>query len=424
MNITDIIIKKRNGFELTADEINYAVTEFVKGTVADYQMSALLMTFYFNNLTENEIFALTEVMKNSGKILDLSDIAGVKVDKHSSGGVGDKISLIVGPIAAAAGVKVAKMSGRGLGFTGGTIDKLEAISGFKTDLSEEAFKNQVKDIGICIIGQTEDIAKADKLIYALRDVTGTVDIPGLIASSIMSKKLAMGSDCMVLDVKYGKGALMKTYDDAKDLGNMMKKIGEKAGKTVEIVLSAMEQPLGNAVGNANEIEEAIETLKGKGPVDLTELAVSIAGKMIYLGKQAVSEKAGEETAREIIADGRGLKKFREFVEAQGGNSDIADDYSLLPKPQFTYIIKGEELLTGDKNKITGLDAEAVGKASLVCGAGRHSKKDKPDLSAGITLYKKVGDTVESKDIVATIYGSDETKIKEGKDKLKEAYAFD
>lgn len=424
MNITDIIIKKRNGFELTADEINYAVTEFVKGTVADYQMSALLMTFYFNNLTENEIFALTEVMKNSGKILDLSDIVGVKVDKHSSGGVGDKISLIVGPIAAAAGVKVAKMSGRGLGFTGGTIDKLEAISGFKTDMSEEAFKNQVKDIGMCIIGQTEDIAKADKLIYALRDVTGTVDIPGLIASSIMSKKLAMGSDCMVLDVKYGKGALMKTYDDAKDLGNMMKKIGEKAGKTVEIVLSAMEQPLGNAVGNANEIEEAIETLKGKGPVDLTELAVSIAGKMIYLGKQAVSEKAGEETAREIIADGRGLKKFKEFVEAQGGNSDIADDYSLLPKPQFTYTIKGEELLEGDKNKITKLDAEAVGKASLVCGAGRHSKKDKPDLSAGITLYKKVGDTVEPKDIVATIYGSDETKVKEGKDKLKEAYAFD
>ena len=329
MNMVDIILKKRRGEELTENEIRSVIKGYVDGSVADYQMSALLMAIYFQGLTDKEIFVLTDAMKNSGSILDLSDIKGIKVDKHSSGGVGDKITLIIGPIVAAAGVKVAKMSGRGLGFTGGTIDKLAAIPGFTTDLSIDKFKRIVKDVGLCVAGQTENIAKADKLIYALRDVTGTVDIKGLIASSIMSKKLAMGSDAILLDVKYGMGALMKTKQEAKELAELMKRIGNMASKNVEYILSDMNQPLGNMVGNANEVMEAIDVLKGKGPDDLMNLAIEISGKMLVLGELAKDKEEGAKIAKSMVDNKKALLKCKEFIEAQGGNPSVVEDYSLL-----------------------------------------------------------------------------------------------
>lgn len=426
MNMVELIIKKRDGNQLSDGEIREIISGYVNGQVADYQMSALLMAFYFQGLSNDEIFTLTDAMMHSGEIIDLSDIPGIKVDKHSSGGVGDKISLIICPIVAAAGVKVAKMSGRGLGFTGGTIDKLHAIPNFKTDLTMDQFKKQVSEIGVCIAGQTEDIAKADKLLYALRDVTGTVDVMGLIASSIMSKKLAMGSDVILLDVKYGKGALMKTKEDAQKLANLMVEIGQNAGKTVEAVLSNMDQPLGNQVGNANEVIEAIETLKGNGPKDLTELAVEISGKMIYLGQGAADENQGREIAKQLIENGKALNKFRQFVEAQGGEGKIVDDYNSLPKPKYEMIFTGADLglQFDEKAAIREIEANLVGEASLLSGAGREKKDDEIDLSAGIELIKKVGSEFSVNDPIAKIFGNNHDKLVEAFEKLKEAYVVD
>lgn len=426
MNMVELIIKKRDGNQLSDGEIREIISGYVNGQVADYQMSALLMAFYFQGLSNDEIFTLTDAMMHSGEIIDLSDIPGIKVDKHSSGGVGDKISLIICPIVAAAGVKVAKMSGRGLGFTGGTIDKLHAIPNFKTDLTMDQFKKQVSEIGVCIAGQTEDIAKADKLLYALRDVTGTVDVMGLIASSIMSKKLAMGSDAILLDVKYGKGALMKTKEDAQKLANLMVEIGQNAGKTVEAVLSNMDQPLGNQVGNANEVIEAIETLKGNGPKDLTELAIEISGKMIYLGQGAVDENQGREIAKQLIENGKALNKFRQFVEAQGGEGKIVDDYNSLPKPKYEMIFTGADLglQFDEKAAIREIEANLVGEASLLSGAGREKKDDEIDLSAGIELIKKVGSEFSVNDPIAKIFGNNHDKLVEAFEKLKEAYVVD
>ncbi len=426
MNMVELIIKKRDGNQLSDGEIREIISGYVNGQVADYQMSALLMAFYFQGLSNDEIFTLTDAMMHSGEIIDLSDIPGIKVDKHSSGGVGDKISLIICPIVAAAGVKVAKMSGRGLGFTGGTIDKLHAIPNFKTDLTMDQFKKQVSEIGVCIAGQTEDIAKADKLLYALRDVTGTVDVMGLIASSIMSKKLAMGSDVILLDVKYGKGALMKTKEDAQKLANLMVEIGQNAGKTVEAVLSNMDQPLGNQVGNANEVIEAIETLKGNGPKDLTELAIEISGKMIYLGQGAVDENQGREIAKQLIENGKALNKFRQFVEAQGGEGKIVDDYNSLPKPKYEMIFTGADLglQFDEKAAIREIEANLVGEASLLSGAGREKKDDEIDLSAGIELIKKVGSEFSVNDPIAKIFGNNHDKLVEAFEKLKEAYVVD
>lgn len=426
MNMVELIIKKRDGNQLSDGEIREIISGYVNGQVADYQMSALLMAFYFQGLSNDEIFTLTDAMMHSGEIIDLSDIPGIKVDKHSSGGVGDKISLIICPIVAAAGVKVAKMSGRGLGFTGGTIDKLHAIPNFKTDLTMDQFKKQVSEIGVCIAGQTEDIAKADKLLYALRDVTGTVDVMGLIASSIMSKKLAMGSDVILLDVKYGKGALMKTKEDAQKLANLMVEIGQNAGKTVEAVLSNMDQPLGNQVGNANEVIEAIETLKGNGPKDLTELAVEISGKMIYLGQGAADENQGREIAKQLIENGKALNKFRQFVEAQGGEGKIVDDYNSLPKPKYEMIFTGADLglQFDEKAAIREIEANLVGEASLLSGAGREKKDDEIDLSAGIELIKKVGSEFSVNDSIAKIFGNNHDKLVEAFEKLKEAYVVD
>lgn len=426
MNMVELIIKKRDGNQLSDGEIREIISGYVNGQVADYQMSALLMAFYFQGLSNDEIFALTDAMMHSGEIIDLRDIPGIKVDKHSSGGVGDKISLIICPIVAAAGVKVAKMSGRGLGFTGGTIDKLHAIPNFKTDLTMNQFKKQVSEIGVCIAGQTEDIAKADKLLYTLRDVTGTVDVMGLIASSIMSKKLAMGSDAILLDVKYGKGALMKTKEDAQKLANLMVEIGQNAGKTVETVLSNMDQPLGNQVGNANEVIEAIETLKGNGPKDLTELSIEISGKMIYLGQGAADENQGREIAKQLIENGKALNKFRQFVEAQGGEAQIVDDYNSLPKPKYEMIFTGVDLglQFEEKATIREIEANLVGEASLLSGAGREKKEDEIDLSAGIELIKKVGDEFSVNDPIAKIFGKKHDKLVEAFEKLKEAYVVD
>ena len=362
-------------------------------------------------------------MMHSGAVLDLSDIPGVKVDKHSSGGVGDKISLIIGPIVAAAGVKVAKMSGRGLGFTGGTIDKLHAIKGFRTDLTTDEFKKIVTDVGVCITGQTEDIAKADKLLYALRDVTGTVDVMGLIASSIMSKKLAMGSDAILLDVKYGKGALMKDKEEAKKLADLMVQIGENAGKKMQAVLSDMNQPLGNQVGNANEVIEAIETLKGKGPKDLMDLAVDISAKMICLGEISKTEEEAMEVAKKLIENGEAIDKFREFVTAQGGDDSFVDDYSLLPQPDYSKVLKGADLglKQGEEKVVLELKANEVGEASLYSGAGREQKEDEIDLSAGIELYKKIGHSLAYDEPVARIFGNNKEKLDNAFHKLKEAY---
>lgn len=426
MNMVELIIKKRDGNQLLDGEIREIISGYVNGQVADYQMSALLMAFYFQGLSNDEIFALTDAMMHSGEIIDLRDIPGIKVDKHSSGGVGDKISLIICPIVAAAGVKVAKMSGRGLGFTGGTIDKLHAIPNFKTDLTMDQFKKQVSEIGVCIAGQTEDIAKADKLLYALRDVTGTVDVMGLIASSIMSKKLAMGSDAILLDVKYGKGALMKTKEDAQKLANLIVEIGQNAGKTVEAVLSNMDQPLGNQVGNANEVIEAIETLKGNGPKDLTELSIEISGKMIYLGQGAADENQGREIAKQLIENGKALNKFRQFVEAQDGEAQIVDDYNSLPKPKYEMIFTGVDLglQFEEKATIREIEANLVGEASLLSGAGREKKEDEIDLSAGIELIKKVGDEFSVNDPIAKIFGKNHDKLVEAFEKLKEAYVVD
>ena len=418
MNMVDIILKKRSGEELTENEIRSVIEGYVDGSVADYQMSALLMAIYFQGLTDKEIFVLTDAMKNSGSVLDLSDIKGIKVDKHSSGGVGDKITLIIGPIVAAAGVKVAKMSGRGLGFTGGTIDKLAAIPGFTTDLSIDKFKRIVKDVGLCVAGQTENIAKADKLIYALRDVTGTVDIKGLIASSIMSKKLAMGSDAIVLDVKYGMGALMKTKQEAKELAELMKRIGNMASKNVEYILSDMNQPLGNMVGNANEVMEAIDVLKGKGPDDLMNLAIEISGKMLVLGELAKDKEEGAKIAKSMVDNKKALLKCKEFIEAQGGNPSVVEDYSLLPKPKYEVNVK-----IAQSGILSRLEANKVGEASLICGAGREKKEDDIDLSAGITLFKKVGDEILEDEVVAKVYGNDKDKLVKAVDILIEAYTI-
>lgn len=418
MNMVDIILKKRRGEELTENEIRSVIKGYVDGSVADYQMSALLMAIYFQGLTDKEIFVLTDAMKNSGSILDLSDIKGIKVDKHSSGGVGDKITLIIGPIVAAAGVKVAKMSGRGLGFTGGTIDKLAAIPGFTTDLSIDKFKRIVKDVGLCVAGQTENIAKADKLIYALRDVTGTVDIKGLIASSIMSKKLAMGSDAILLDVKYGMGALMKTKQEAKELAELMKRIGNMASKNVEYILSDMNQPLGNMVGNANEVMEAIDVLKWKGPDDLMNLAIEISGKMLVLGELAKDKEEGAKIAKSMVDNKKALLKCKEFIEAQGGNPSVVEDYSLLPKPKYEVNVK-----IAQSGILSRLEANKVGEASLICGAGREKKEDDIDLSAGITLFKKVGDEILEDEVVAKVYGNDKDKLVKAVDILIEAYTI-
>ena len=415
MNTVDVITRKRDGSALNAEEIRYMVDGYTAGDIPDYQMSAFLMAVYFQGMNEEETILLTKYMKESGDTVDLSGIRGIKVDKHSTGGVGDKTTLIAGPAAAACGVPVAKMSGRGLGFTGGTIDKLGAIPGFQTAVEEQDFIDQVNEKGIAVIGQTGHIAPADKKIYALRDVTATVDNLSLITSSVMSKKLASGSDAILLDVKCGNGAFMQTKEEAEKLARLMVKIGRAHGKKTMAVISDMNQPLGCAIGNALEVKEAIEVLRGNGPEDITELSAALAGMMAYLGEKAATPEEGIAMAKEKIADGSALQKFRDMVESQGGDPRIIKDTALLPQAE------AELAFLADRDGcIEEIHARKIGLASQHTGAGRERKEDEIDLAAGILLYKKVGDFVQKGDVICKIYGKNIKKLEKALEEIKNA----
>ena len=394
----DLIQKKKQGEVLTKEEIDFMITDYVAGKIPDYQMSAMLMAIYFNGMEDEELAAFTLAMRDSGDLVDLSPIEGIKVDKHSTGGVGDKTTLIVGPIVAACGVPVAKMSGRGLGFTGGTLDKLESISGFRIDLSAEEFFETVKKTGISVIGQTGNLAPADKLLYALRDVTATVDSIPLIAASVMSKKLAAGSDKIVLDVTTGSGAFMKNTRDAKKLAKHMVAIGNHAGKETVAILTGMEEPLGFAIGNNMEVKEAIEVLKGDGPEDVKEVSVALAGMMLSLGLENVSHSQGKRMAKKALSSGQAFEKFKEMVQAQGGDIRYVEHPEFFERDAFE-----GEVLAAEDGFLSGMDTEKIGVAAGLLGAGRETKDSVIDMSAGIYLEKKIGDTVKKGEPIAICY---------------------
>lgn len=400
MRMVDLIIKKRDGEKLSKDEIKNIIDDYVAGKIPDYQISAFLMAVYFKGMDKEEQFALTDAMLNSGQQIDLTPIKGIKVDKHSTGGVGDKTSLVVAPLAASFGVKMAKMSGRGLGHTGGTLDKLEAIPGFKIEVSPEAFFKQVNEIGLAIIGQSSNITPADKKLYALRDVTGTIESTPLIASSIMSKKLASGADHIVLDVKVGKGAFMKDVDSARSLAKAMVEIGSLAKRDTVATLTDMSQPLGKAVGNTLEVIEAIDTLKGKGPKDFTELCTVLTAEILLIAKLAKSENEARQMVETAIANGQGLQKLKEMITYQGGNQAVIDDYSLLPHAEEEISI---EYLGEQEVYISEIDALKIGEAAMLLGAGRMTKEDTIDYGVGVILEKKVGDKIKNGDILGYIY---------------------
>jgi pyrimidine-nucleoside phosphorylase len=414
----DIIMKKRNGGELSTEEINFFVEGYTRGEIPDYQVSALMMAIYFQRMTKAETHALTMAMAHSGDMLDLSGIHGIKVDKHSTGGVGDKTSLALTPMVAACGIPVAKMSGRGLGHTGGTIDKLESFAGFSTSLTKQQFIDNVNRIGIAIMGQTADLAPADKKLYALRDVTATVDNLSLIASSIMSKKLAAGADAIVLDVKTGSGAFMKKEEDAYALAQEMVDIGNAAGRRTIAVLSDMDQPLGYAVGNALEVKEAIATLLGEGPKDFEQLCLTLGSQMLIAGGKAESADQAEEILRQVIRDGSGLRKLAEFVEAQGGDSAAVYDPDLLPKAA---IVRAVPAPFG--GYVQHIACDEVGICSLMLGGGRETKESAIDLSVGLVLKKKVGDKVEAGEPLAYIHSNDEAKWQAAAERFVKAYTI-
>ncbi len=399
MRIVDIIKKKRNGLKLTDKEINFFIDGYVSGIIPDYQASALLMAILLKGMDEEETAHLTFAIRDSGERLNFSKIDGIRVDKHSTGGVGDKTSLIVAPIVASLGVKVAKMSGRGLGHTGGTVDKLESIFGYKTELSNEEFIKQVNDIGIAIVGQSANLAPADKKLYALRDVTGTVESVPLVVSSIMGKKLCADDDVIVLDVKCGSGAICKTLEESKNLASLMVDIGKRAGKKMLALITDMDKPLGYAIGNSLEVVEAVETLKGEGPKDLTEICVILASNMLCLaGKGSLVEC--ERLVRKSISDGTALNKFIELVKAQGGDLNLIINPETFENAKFK-----REIYAKTSGYITKIDTEGYGNASLMLGAGRNSLEDKIDYTAGIILNKKTGDKVNKGELIATLYSS-------------------
>ena len=404
----DLIQKKKNGETLTKEEIDFMITDYVAGKIPDYQMSAMLMAIYFNGMENEELAAFTLAMRDSGDLVDLSPIEGIKVDKHSTGGVGDKTTLIVGPIVAACGVPVAKMSGRGLGFTGGTLDKLESISGFRIDLSAQEFFETVKKTGISVIGQTGNLAPADKLLYALRDVTATVDSIPLIAASVMSKKLAAGSDKIVLDVTSGSGAFMKNTRDAKKLAKHMVAIGNHAGKETVAILTGMEEPLGFAIGNNMEVKEAIEVLKGDGPEDVKEVSVALAGMMLSLGLENVSHSQGKRMAKKALSSGQAFEKFKEMVQAQGGDIRYVEHPEFFERDAFE-----GEVLAAEDGFLSGMDTEKIGVAAGLLGAGRETKDSVIDMSAGIYLEKKIGDTVKKGEPIAICYAGTKEKLNRG-----------
>lgn len=418
MRMYDLIMKKRNGGALSGEEIRFMVKGFTLGEIPDYQMSAMMMAIYFQGMNEDETLALTMEMAKSGDMLDLSDINGIKVDKHSTGGVGDKTSLALTPIVAALGVPVAKMSGRGLGHTGGTIDKLESFTGFSTEISEQQFKDNVNKIGIAIMGQTAELAPADKKLYALRDVTATVDNMSLIASSIMSKKLAAGADAIVLDVKTGSGAFMKKEEDSFALAREMVRLGKGAGRDTVAVVSDMDQPLGFAVGNALEVREAIDTLNGRGPKDFEELCLTLGSYMALAAGKAQSVDEARKKLIGCIEDGSALKKLAEFVAAQGGDSELVYHPERLPQASII-----EEIPSPSDGYIQKIVCDEIGICSLILGGGRETKESSIDLSVGLVLHKKVGDAVKKGESLATIHANDSEKLAAAKARFLAAYTI-
>ncbi len=414
MRMVDIILKKRNGGELSNEEIAFFIKGYTDGTIPDYQVSALLMAIYFRGMTPRETAVLTDRMAHSGDTVDLSAIQGIKVDKHSTGGVGDKTSLVIAPIVAACGVPVAKMSGRGLGHTGGTLDKLESIPGLSVSVERERFFQIVQDIGLAIIGQTGDIAPADKNLYALRDVTATVDNLSLIASSIMSKKLAAGSDAIVLDVKTGSGAFMKTLDDSIQLAQAMVQIGEHNGRHTVALITDMDIPLGHAIGNSLEVIEAVQTLKGHGPADLTQVCMQLASNMLFVAKKGTLEEC-RTLAEEAISSGRAFEKLKAMAKAMGGDVSVLDDPEQFQKAPIVQEVKATK-----DGYITHIQTEQCGIASSVLGAGRERKEDSIDPSAGIILVKKYGEAVSAGDSIARLYTSQKQSVQQAQEMLLDA----
>ncbi len=416
MRTVDLIQRKRDGEELAPEEIEYLVVGYTNGDIPDYQMSAFLMAVYFSGMTDREVGRLTECMLRSGETVDLSSIPGVKVDKHSTGGVGDKTSFIVAPLAAAAGVVVPMMSGRALGHTGGTLDKLESIPGFRTNLSAEEFHKQLSELGLCFIGQTEQLAPADRKLYSLRDVTGTVESIPLISSSIMSKKLAEGVDALVLDVKVGNGAFMKKQVDARRLAQTMVAIGRRMDKKVRALITNMDQPLGFAIGNALEIMEASQTLQNAGPDDLTKLSLELAAHMIHLGKKAATLDEARRTAEKHLVDGSAYKKFKQVVAAQGGNAQALDKFELLPNATGM-----REITSPRAGYVSSIDAEDIGVASNMIGAGRDKKDDTIDPAVGIILEVKTGEKVDAGSVLCRLYYTKEDRVEEAADMVEDAF---
>lgn len=418
MRAYDIILKKRRGMELSREEIRFLIQGYTEGNIPDYQMAAWAMAVFFQGMEDSEIAELTMAMAESGDQVDLSPIEGIKVDKHSTGGVGDKTTLIIAPLVAAAGVPVAKMSGRGLGHTGGTIDKLEAIPGFNVTLSRQDFIKNVNQVKACVVGQTGNLAPADKKLYALRDVTATVDSIPLIASSVMSKKLAAGAEAIVLDVKTGSGAFMRQEEDAFKLAQTMVDIGTNVGRRTVAVISDMDQPLGKAVGNALEVLEAIQTLKGQGPRDLLEVTLVLGAHMVVLAGKAPDFDAARRLLEEILADGRGLSKFKEIISAQGGDAGVVENPELLPRAAHVLSVKSPQ-----DGYVQRIHAEMVGNTAAALGAGRETKESVIDLAVGLVLEKKVGDQVKAGEILATIHANDPVKGDQAVQNLLTAYTL-
>lgn len=418
MRMIDIIEKKRDGHALTEEEIEFFINGYTKGDIPDYQASSLAMAIFFQDMNQEERAAMTMAMVNSGDKIDLSQIKGVKVDKHSTGGVGDTTTLVLAPLVASLGVPVAKMSGRGLGHTGGTIDKLESVNGFNVEISEQEFIKLVNENKVAVIGQSGNLTPADKKLYALRDVTGSVNSISLIASSIMSKKIAAGADAIVLDVKTGSGAFMKTLEESEALAHAMVSIGNNVGRNTMAIISDMSQPLGRAIGNALELKEAIETLKGQGPKDLTELVLTLGSQMVVLDQKAQSLEEARQMLEEAIQSGKALEKFKTFISHQGGDSSIVDDQDKLPHAKYQIHFQAKK-----DGVITKMVANEIGVASMMLGAGRQTKEDKIDLGVGIVLNKKVGDSVKQGDNILTIHSNKEN-VNEILDKLDESITIE
>jgi pyrimidine-nucleoside phosphorylase len=416
MRTVDLILRKRGGEELGVEEIQFLINGYTTGEIPDYQLAAFLMATFFSGMTDRELSSFTEVMMASGETLNLSDIPGVKVDKHSTGGVGDKTSLICAPIAAAAGVVVPMISGRGLGHTGGTLDKLESIPGFRTDLTVEQFRGQLAALGLAFIGQSEEIAPADKRLYALRDVTGTVESIPLIASSIMSKKMAEGLDALVLDVKVGHGAFMKKQVDARRLAQAMVGIGRRLDKKVQALITDMNQPLGYAVGNALEVMEVSQTLQKAGPADLTRLSLELAARMIHLGKVTATLDEARKMAEDKLMDGSAYRKFKQVVDAQGGNSQALDRFELLPNATGM-----REILSPRAGYVSAIMAEDIGRASQMMGAGRAQKEDQIDPAVGVILEVKAGEKVDAGSVLCRLYYTSEENLEEAAETVEDAF---